>query len=99
MPSRLPGGAVLPSTSTRSTKKLKVIQRPDQALKLFVKFLDMVLDMVDEEKKGAVFEAITVMGKALASPRRLEILDLLAQGPRTVDELAHATRQSTANTS
>lgn len=55
--------------------------------------------MVDEEKKGAVFEAITVMGKALASPRRLEILDLLAQGPRTVDELAHATRQSTANTS
>ena len=39
------------------------------------------------------------MGKALASPRRLELIDLLAQGPRTVDELARATEQSSANTS
>jgi rhodanese-related sulfurtransferase len=49
--------------------------------------------------KGAVFEAIAVMGKAFASPRRLELLDLLAQAPRTVDELARAGGQSTANTS
>ena len=39
------------------------------------------------------------MGKAFASPRRLELLDLLAQAPRTVDELARASEQSTANTS
>ena len=39
------------------------------------------------------------MGKAFASPRRLELLDLLAQAPRTVDELARASDQSTANTS
>jgi rhodanese-related sulfurtransferase len=39
------------------------------------------------------------MGKAFASPRRLELLDLLAQAPRTVDELARASGQSTANTS
>ena len=39
------------------------------------------------------------MGKALASPRRLELIDLLAQGPRSVDELARATEQSSANTS
>jgi len=39
------------------------------------------------------------MGKALASPRRLELIDLLAQGPRTVDELARATEQSSANAS
>ena len=39
------------------------------------------------------------MGKALASPRRLELIDLLAQGPRTVDDLARATEQSSANTS
>src|SRR5829696_6856041 len=39
------------------------------------------------------------MGKAFASPRRLELLDLLAQAPRTVDELAKASEQSTANTS
>jgi len=55
--------------------------------------------MLDEDKKGALFEAIAVMGKALASPRRLEMLDLLAQGARTVEELARASRQSTANTS
>ena len=50
-------------------------------------------------EKTALFEAIAVMGKAFASPRRLELLDLLAQAPRTVDELAQAIEQSTANTS
>jgi rhodanese-related sulfurtransferase/predicted transcriptional regulator len=50
-------------------------------------------------QKEAVFEAIAVMGKALASPRRLELLELLAQAPRTVDDLAHASDQSIANTS
>jgi rhodanese-related sulfurtransferase len=49
--------------------------------------------------KDALFEAIAVMGKAFASPRRLELLDLLAQGPRSVDELAGASGQSNANTS
>ena len=51
------------------------------------------------EAKEALFEAIAAMGKAFASPRRLEILDLLAQAPRTVEELARATGQSSANTS
>src|SRR5947208_15575369 len=49
--------------------------------------------------KAALFEAIAVMGKGFASPTRLEILDLLAQAPRTVDELAKASGQSNANTS
>ena len=44
-------------------------------------------------------EAIAVMGKAFASPVRLELLDLLAQAPRSVDDLARASGQSTANTS
>jgi rhodanese-related sulfurtransferase len=39
------------------------------------------------------------MGKGFASPRRLELLDLLAQAPRTVDELARLSDQSTANAS
>src|ERR1041384_7324076 len=39
------------------------------------------------------------MGKAFASPVRLELLDLLAQAPRTVEQLARASGQSTANTS
>jgi rhodanese-related sulfurtransferase/biotin operon repressor len=55
--------------------------------------------MVTEQAKAALFDAIAVMGKAFASPRRLELLDLLAQGPRSVDELASASGQSSANAS
>jgi rhodanese-related sulfurtransferase len=55
--------------------------------------------MGTRREKDALFEAIALMGKAFASPRRLELLDLLAQAPRTVDELARASDQSTANTS
>src|SRR3979409_2320000 len=55
--------------------------------------------MKADRRKSALFEAIAVMGKAFASATRLELLDLLAQGPRTVEELARASGQSTANTS
>jgi rhodanese-related sulfurtransferase/DNA-binding HxlR family transcriptional regulator len=46
-----------------------------------------------------LFEAIALMGKGFGSPVRLELLDLLAQAPRTVRELARASGQSTANAS
>jgi rhodanese-related sulfurtransferase len=39
------------------------------------------------------------MGKAFSSPRRLELLDLLAQAPRSVEEIARLSGQSTANAS
>src|SRR5918997_6920405 len=55
--------------------------------------------MGSRRKKDTLFEAIALMGKAFAAPRRLELLDLLAQAPRTVDELARASDQSLANTS
>jgi rhodanese-related sulfurtransferase len=55
--------------------------------------------MASQEAKQALFEAIAMMGKAFSSPRRLELLDLLAQAPRSVEELARASGQSTANTS
>jgi rhodanese-related sulfurtransferase/DNA-binding HxlR family transcriptional regulator len=55
--------------------------------------------MDDHGRKDALFEAIAVMGKAFASPVRLEFLDLLAQAPRTVEELGRASEQSAANTS
>lgn len=55
--------------------------------------------MGSRREKEALFEAIALMGKAFASPRRLELLDLLAQAPRTVDELARLSGQSTANAS
>ena len=38
--------------------------------------------------KTAIYEQIARIGKATASPARLEILDLLAQGPRTVEAVA-----------
>src|ERR671939_1084822 len=59
----------------------------------------MVKPMASREAKGALFDAIALMGKAFASPVRLELLDLLAQAPRTVDELARVSGQSAANTS
>jgi rhodanese-related sulfurtransferase/DNA-binding MarR family transcriptional regulator len=55
--------------------------------------------MKTHARKGALFEAIALMGKGFASPVRLELLDLLAQAPRTVQGLARASEQSTANTS
>src|SRR5919107_2337450 len=55
--------------------------------------------MGSRDAKSALFEAIARMGKAFASPVRLELLDLLAQAPRSVEELARASGQSTANTS
>src|ERR671938_785726 len=55
--------------------------------------------MGSRREKDALFEAIALVGKAFASPVRLELLDLLAQAPRTVEELARASDQSTANAS
>jgi rhodanese-related sulfurtransferase/predicted transcriptional regulator len=55
--------------------------------------------MASSNAKQALFEAIALMGKAFASPRRLELLDLLAQAPRSVEEIARAGGQSTANAS
>jgi len=40
--------------------------------------------------KDALFSEFAAVGKALAAPKRLEILDLLAQGPRSVEALARA---------
>ncbi len=44
--------------------------------------------MGDREAKNALFDQFARVGKALASGKRLELLDLLAQGERTVDALA-----------
>jgi rhodanese-related sulfurtransferase len=55
--------------------------------------------MASREAKDGLFEAIALMGKAFASPVRLELLDLLAQAPRSVEELARLSGQSSANAS
>jgi rhodanese-related sulfurtransferase/DNA-binding transcriptional ArsR family regulator len=49
--------------------------------------------------KRAVFANLARIGTALSSPVRLELLELLAQGERGVDELATLTGASVANTS
>src|SRR3989440_6478594 len=55
--------------------------------------------MADRHAKDALFDAFAEMAKALASGRRAEIVDVLAQGERSVDELASEISQSVANTS
>jgi rhodanese-related sulfurtransferase len=49
--------------------------------------------------KDQLFEQFARLGKALANPHRLELVDLLAQGERTVEDLARETGMSVANTS
>ncbi|MXM67654.1 metalloregulator ArsR/SmtB family transcription factor [Streptomyces sp. HUCO-GS316] len=46
--------------------------------------------MGDATRKAALYDAFARTGKALSSGKRLELLDLLAQGERTVDALAKA---------
>lgn len=49
--------------------------------------------------KDALFDGLATVAKALASGRRAELIDVLAQGERSVDELAGEIDQSVANTS
>jgi len=49
--------------------------------------------------KDALFEGLAEVAKALGSGRRAEIIDLLAQGERSVEEVAGELDQSVANTS
>ncbi|MDN2495643.1 ArsR family transcriptional regulator [Nocardia sp. 852002-20019_SCH5090214] len=50
-------------------------------------------------RKAALFDEIARVGKALGNGRRLQILDLLAQGERTVEAIAHATGQNVTTAS
>lgn len=55
--------------------------------------------MPDRQAKDALFDAFAEVGKALSSGRRTEIIDVLAQGERSVEEVAAEIHQSMANTS
>ena len=59
----------------------------------------MISPMADRAAKDALFDGFAEIAKALASGRRTEIVDLLAQGERSVDEIAEEIGQSVANTS
>ena len=49
--------------------------------------------------KDAIYEQFARIGKAVSSPKRLELLDLLCQGPRTVEVLAKESGLTIANAS
>ncbi len=49
--------------------------------------------------KTAIYEQFARIGKAISNPSRLELLDLLCQGPRTVEALAREAGLGLANTS
>jgi len=49
--------------------------------------------------KQRIYEQFARIGKALAAPGRLELIDLLSQGERSVDALAQEAQMSVANAS
>lgn len=55
--------------------------------------------MGDRRSKDALFDALASTAKALGNGRRAEIVDLLAQGERSVEDLSEQIDQSVANTS
>lgn len=55
--------------------------------------------MGDRAAKEELFDAFAEVAKALASGRRAEIVDVLAQGERSVEDIAAEVGQTTANTS
>ena len=55
--------------------------------------------MRSREFKDAVYEQLSRVAAAFASPKRIEMIDVLAQGERNVENLATETGLSIANTS
>jgi rhodanese-related sulfurtransferase len=53
----------------------------------------------ERARKMAMYGQFARVGKALANPARLELLDLLAQGERSVEELAETAGMKVSNTS
>lgn len=55
--------------------------------------------MSDRVAKDALYDGLASVAKALGSGRRAELVDVLAQGERSVEDLAGEIGQSVANTS
>jgi rhodanese-related sulfurtransferase len=49
--------------------------------------------------KEGLYRSFSVLAEAMANPHRLELIDLLSQAPRTVEELAGEARMTIGNTS
>src|SRR4030095_3825759 len=59
----------------------------------------MEMDTRNREFKDRLYAQFARVGKAVGNPHRLELLELLAQGERSVDALATETGLSLANAS
>ena len=55
--------------------------------------------MTEDEAKGILYLQFSRLGKAVSNPKRIELLELLAQAERSVEELAAASRMDFSNTS
>jgi ArsR family transcriptional regulator len=57
------------------------------------------MDQESRTFKDSTYAQLARIGKAIASPKRLEILDIIAQGAKTVETISRETEMSVANTS
>ena len=57
------------------------------------------MEEISREYKDQAYQMLAKVGKAVSSPKRLEILDILMQGAKTVEAVAKAADMSIANTS
>ena len=57
------------------------------------------MDHESRKFKDSTYAQLARIGTAIASPKRLEILDILAQGSKTVEAISRETEMSVANTS
>jgi rhodanese-related sulfurtransferase len=57
------------------------------------------MDNTNRQFKDELYQQMAIISQALASPRRLELVDLLAQAERSVEDLATLTGMSVANAS
>jgi rhodanese-related sulfurtransferase/DNA-binding transcriptional ArsR family regulator len=67
--------------------------------RIFNCYIELMDNARHREFKDRIFEQFARIGKALSHPKRLEILDLLAQAERTVEEIARQTAIPVANAS
>ena len=57
------------------------------------------MDKLCEKYKNSLYSGLSKIGKCLSSDKRIEILDLLSQGKKTVEKIARETGMTIANTS
>jgi rhodanese-related sulfurtransferase len=57
------------------------------------------MSLSHRQYKDAIYEQLARIGKAVSAPKRIELLEILGQGPRTVEALAKLAELSVANAS